>query len=394
MKNFQTPKVALFYDWLNQWGGAERLLLDLIEIFPNSPIYTLVSHPSAATWLPPKQPIITSFINRLPQSHHNPVIYTPIYDIALEQFDFSQYDIVISLTSVNGHCFITPPKTLYVCYCLNPNRYLFQPPAHLFFLKPLLKIYRHIDYLYSRRPDYYLTISQTVAQRLEHTYQLPSQIIYPGVDTQKFTPKKTSPKNSYFLVVSRLVDHKRVDLAITACQQLHLPLKIVGTGRDSNHLYRLAQSAHYPQIEFLGAVNEAQLINLYQNCQALICPQIEDYGYTPLEAQACGRPVIAFNQGGFTETIIPHVTGLFFNHQTTSSLVAALVQFQQLRFSPQECRTQALKFSRKQFMIHFKQSIESLWQLHLSQLTSSSSSVVAPVLASGPSPALITPNNS
>ena len=357
------PKIALFFDWLNQWGGAERLLLDLISLYPDAPIYTLNYDPKKTPWLPKNKKIISSFINQLPFSKTNPVIYTPIYDIALEQFNFSNYDIVISTTSVLGHSLITRPETLFICYCLNPNRHLYFPLDKYFLLKPLLKIYQSIDYLYSYRPDNFLTISKTVSKRIKKYYHKDSLIIYPGTNLKLFHPV-SKPKSDYYLTTSRLVEQKKIDLVIKACAKLKKPLIITNTGRLESSLKLLVKKLHAKNITFLGEVDENKLISLYQNCKALICPQIEDFGYTPIEAQACGRPVIAFHQGGFSETIINGKTGIFFDNQTVNSLVSAILKFENTSFKPTDCRSQSLNFSRSAFMLNFSQTVTDLWQNH------------------------------
>lgn len=353
------PKVALFYDWLNQWGGAEKVLLSLIKLYPEAPIYTLVYDPTKTSWIPKNTKIITSFINRLPFSKNNPLYYTHLYDLALEQFDLSQYDIVISTTSTVGHCLLTSPKTLFICYYHNLNRYLYFTPPQYYFLKPLLNIYKKFDRIYSKRPDFSFCNSKTVQTRLQNQFQQNSQIIHPGVDTEYFHPG-AKPNNKYFLIVSRLVIHKNIDLVIKTFKKLPYELAIVGTGRQFAALKNLAKNN--PRIKFYGRVSNQQLLSLYQNCRALICPQLEDFGLTPIEAQACGKPVIALGVGGNTETIIDHKTGIFFNQPSIDSLISAVNQFEHITFNPQICRQNALKFSDTTFMLNLKQTVDHLWQ--------------------------------
>lgn len=357
------PKIVLFYDWLNQWGGAEKVLLDLIKLYPEAPIYTLIHDPKKTKWLPKNTKIIASFINNLPFSKNNPIFYTPLYSIALEQFDFSQYDIIISTTQVCGHCFITQPKTLYVCYFHNINRYVYQTPPQFQILKPLLNQYKKIDFVYSQRPDYLFCNSKTVQKRIKDAYKREAKIIYPGIDTSFFIPSKINPTEKYFLIVSRLVSHKKIDLAIKACHKLNQKLYIVGTGRDKNKLINLIDSLNNSNIKLLGKVDNNKLLNLYQNCQALICPQLEDFGLTPLEAQACGKPIIAYNKGGLTETINLK-TGIFFKNQTVKSIIHAIKKFNPKDFSPSDCIFNAAKFSIQNFMLNFKKEIDLLWQNH------------------------------
>jgi len=347
------PKVAIFYDWLNQWGGAEKVLLNLIELYPDAPVYTLVHNPKKTSWLPPATKVITSFINRLPYSKNNSIIYTPLYDIALEQFDFSNFDIVISTTSTVGHCLKTLPSTLFVCYFHNINRHLYH--------NRLLNFYRKIDYVYSRRPDKIICNSQTVSKRIQSTYQLTPQIINPGINTEYFVPKGNN--RNYYFIVSRLVPHKRMDIAIKAFVKNKLPLIVAGTGRQENFLKNIAKNA--PNITFVGNINNTELLRYYQNCTALICPQLEDFGLSAIEAQSCGRPVIGYGRGGNTETIVNLKTGIFFTHQTAKSLQHAITIFQNTKIDPADCRQNALRYSDKTFMLKFRQSIESLWKKHL-----------------------------
>jgi glycosyltransferase involved in cell wall biosynthesis len=360
-----TPKVAFFYDWINQWGGAEKVLLDMMEVYPGADLFTIVYDPHKTEWLPKNTRIIPSKLNKLPFSKNNPILYTPFYDLALEQFDFSKYDIVISTTSTIGHCLLTQPKTLFICYFHNINRYLYQQNSRYPILSPLLKAYRRIDKIYSRRPDYIMCNSKNVSNRILASYQLSSKIINPGVELSFFKPSPSpSPPKDYYLIVSRLVPHKKVELAIKACSKLHLNLKIIGVGREWDHLNQIASKLKPNNIEFLGNVSRDTLLDLYQHCQAFIAPQEEDFGISPIEAQACGRPVIAFKKGGCIETIIDNKTGVFFSHQSTKSLINALKKFPKLSFNQDDCIQNAKQFSKENFMLNFSQSVNRLWQKH------------------------------
>ncbi|MFA4826852.1 MAG: glycosyltransferase [Candidatus Shapirobacteria bacterium] len=357
MKN-SSPKIAIFYDWLNQWGGAEKVLLNLLKIYPKAPVFTLFHDPSKTNWLPPTTTVISSFIQKLPFHRSNPVFYTPIYPLALEQFDFSQYDIVISTTSTVGHCLLTLPNTMFICHLHTPNRHLYQKPPSI--LKPILKKYQKIDRIYSKRPDFYTTNCLTTQARIQKNYHRPSTIIYPGINLDRFKPSSSNRlSDKYFLTVSRLVPYKKVEIAIKSCIKLNLILKIVGTGRTERYLKN--KYSQFKNIQFLGLISDSTLIALYQNCQALICPQKEDFGLTPLEVQACGRPVIAYRRGGITETVIDQKTGLFFNHQTTFSLIKTLNKFHHFKFDSDTCVQNASRFSENNFMLNFKNTVNNLW---------------------------------
>lgn len=342
-------KIAIYYDWLNQWGGAERVLLDLLEIYPEADLYTLDYQPDKCPWLPKNHRVFSLNLK-------NKLFYSPFYAFKLEQIDFSAYDILISTTATVGHCFLTLPKTLFICYFHNINRYLYQNPPIL--LKPLLKKYQNIDKVYGQRPDYLFCNSQNVATRIERNYQRKATIIYPGIDLNKFTPNNQSAQ-PYFLIVSRLVPHKKIDLAVEAFADSQYQLKIVGRGRESAYLKCLAKGLN--NIEFIEEVTEPELIKLYQNCTALIYPQEEDLGLSALEAQACGRGVIAYNRGGALETIINGKTGILFDRQDKPSLLLAIEKYLKSPPKSDETRLQAQKFNRQNFMLNFKKQVDSLW---------------------------------
>lgn len=352
-------KIALYYDWLNQWGGAERVLLDLLEIYPKADLYTLDYQPQKCPWLPKNHRIFSLNLK-------NKLIYSPFYAYKLEQIDFSAYDIVISTTSTVGHCLLTPTSTLFICYFHNINRYLYQNPPPL--LKPLLTQYQKIDKIYSQRPDHLFCNSQNVATRIKNHYQRQATIIYPGLDLEKFTPSHNPPQ-PYFLVVSRLVPHKKIDLVIKAFANSQYQLKIVGRGREGAYLKCLAED--FNNIEFIDEVSEDELVRLYQNCTALIYPQEEDFGLSALEVQACGRGVIAFNQGGARETVINHKTGILFDKQDTESLLFAIKEYLKSPPSPSETRLWAKNFDRQNFMLNFKKQVANLWSKRLQIVTTS-----------------------
>lgn len=345
----KTPKVAVYYDWLNQWGGAERVLLDILNLYPKADLYTLYYQPENTPWLPKNHRVFSLNLK-------NKLLYTPLYSYRLEQIDFSNYDILISTTSNVGHSFITNPQTLYLCYFHNINRYLYQQAPSL--LKPALKLYQKIDKIYSSRPDYLFCNSKNVQNRIQKNYHRLADIIYPGIDTQKFIPNDKKPQN-YFLVVSRLVSHKNIDLVIDAFHGLPYQLKIVGDGRDKEYLKCLASSNK--NIQFLDNIDDKSLVSLYQNCLALIHPQEEDFGLTALEAQACGRGVIAFSKGGALETVINHKTGLFFNKLDKETLRTAISAYLQSLPKTADCRNQALNFDHQSFMLNFKKKVDKLY---------------------------------
>jgi len=354
-------KIALVYDRVNKWGGAERVLLALHQIWPQAPLYTAVYHPSAASWAKDFQ-IIPSFLNKFPlaSSHHE--IYPWLMPFAFESFNFDEFDVVISITSEFAKGIITKPETLHLCYCLTPTRYLWSGCKDYpikFWMKPILARLRLWDQLASQRPDLYLAISKTVKKRIKKYYQRESEVIYPGIEIEKFSDSNYSSVDGsgYFLIVSRLVSYKHIEIAVEAFNQLGWPLKIIGRGRQENDLKKRARS----NIEFLGGLTDKELIGYYQNCRAVIMPQEEDFGLVALEAQAAGKPVIAFARGGAAETVINGKTGLFFKEQTAESLIKALKKFKRLNFNPDTCRRQAEQFDVKIFQKKFKNYVEKTY---------------------------------
>lgn len=376
----QVMKIAFVYDRVNKIGGAERVLLALHEIYPNAPLFTSVYNKRTATWAKVFPQIFTSFLQKIPIASLNHEFFPLFMPIAFESFDFSDYDLVISITSEAAKGIVTKPPTRHVCYCLTPTRYLwsgrdqyFQGPLG-FFAKPAINYLKKWDMVAGQRPDEFLAISKIVQERIKKYYGRESKVIYPPVDTDKFeiTTNRQSPTTNhhslstshqppitnYFLVVSRLVKYKKVDLVIKAFNQLGWNLKIVGVGREMGNLRKIAKG----NIEFLGQLTDEDLLRYYQESWAVVFPQIEDFGIVPLEAQACGKPVIAFNQGGARETIIDGKTGILFDKQSPECLMKTLVRFDILakedRFRQKDCRENSEKFNKERFKKEFINYIE------------------------------------
>jgi len=364
-------KIALVHDELVQSGGAERLILAMHEIWSDAPIYTSIC---ALENLPSefkKIDIKTSFMQKLPFSKNLRRQYFFLYPFAFESFDFSGFDVVLSSSTRFAHGIITKPETLHICYSNSPTRFLWETEKYLegekvgqmgkIILAPFLSYLRIWDQTAVQRPDFWIANSENVAAKLNKFYRKASTIIYPGVDLRRFQ-KSTKPHHlkpkTYFLVVSRLLSWKQIELAIKACDELKLSLKIVGVGPDYARLKSLANS----KVTFLGRVSEEDLISLYKNCKALVLTQEEDFGITAIEAQASGVPVIAFRGGGAKETIIEGKTGLFFYPQTPEALKETFVQFGKIRIEPQDCIKNAQKFSLQNFQIQLKNFVEDTWQ--------------------------------
>ena len=350
-------KTALVYDRVNKWGGAERVMLALHEMFPDAPLYTSVYDKKNAEWARVFK-VRTSFLQNFPHIISNHEFYPYLMPLAFEQFDFDEYDLVISVTSEAAKGIITKPKTKHICYCLTPTRYLwsgygdyFKNEMFRFFSYPAVAYLRKWDKIAANRPDLFVAASNEVKKRIKKYYDKDSEIIYPPLYINESVARNDNKKEngSYFLVVSRLIAVKRIDLAIEACNELKLPLKIIGTGKDEQRLKNMAGAT----VEFAGNVCDEELIEYYSKAKALIHPGIEDFGLTVIEAQKYGTPVIAFGAGGALETIIENKTGLFFDKQTKDSLVKKLIEFEKYKFRREDCEKQAQLFNFKNFKDKF-----------------------------------------
>lgn len=347
-------RIALLHDWLNQYGGAERVLELLVSQFPGAPVYTSMywreKMPAAyQTW-----DIRTTWMDRLPDVYRRHQWYFPLYALAFAALDVRQgYDVLLSNKS--GFCHgVRAGETPQVCYCLAPTRYVWEfdayaarenlPGALKVLLKPLVALLRRWDYRVAQRPTtHFVAISTEIQERIRRYYGRESNIIYPPVDVERFHP---APQHEdYYLIVSRLIPYKRIDLAVEAFNQLGLPLRIVGSGRDREALAALAK----PNVTLMGYVPDEELPGLLARCKAFIFPGREDFGIAPLEAQAAGRPVIAYGAGGALDSIIEGETGTFFRETTPEALAEAVLSFDADRVDPLACRANAERFSVPRF---------------------------------------------
>jgi glycosyltransferase involved in cell wall biosynthesis len=356
-------KVALLHDYLNQAGGAERVLLALSELFPEAPIYTLIHDKKRLNGFDNKD-IRTSFLQKMPFASSKIRWYLPLMATAVEQLDLSEYDVVISSSSALIKGVITHPHTLHICYCYTPTRYLWSD-THQYhkdiqegklvkhFLPMYLSKLRQWDHLAAQRVDHFIAQSNFISQRIKNYYNRDSSaIIHPPTDTENFN---ISPNiGNYYLLISRLKPYKKVDMAIKAFNKMNIPLKIVGIGEDEKRLKKLANE----HIEFLGPVSEEEKRKLLSECIALIHPQEEDYGLTPIEAMASGRPVIAYNAGGAKETVIDGKTGQLFNEQSWEALIDTIIKFKHGQYNPQEIKEHAEKFNSQKFYQQIKEFVE------------------------------------
>jgi glycosyltransferase involved in cell wall biosynthesis len=351
-------------------GGAEKVLLALHDLYPQAPIYTSIYAPDRVDRRFRELDIRTSFMQRLPlvKTHHQP--FLPLYPLAFERLDLRAYDLVISDSSAFAKGVLTRPEALHICYCHTPMRWAWNYEDYAekeqlstlskLALAPTLMLLRQWDYASAARVDYFVANSPTVAARIAKYYRRESVYIPPPVDTTRFA---ISPnQEEYFLVLSRLIPYKRIDLAIEAFNQLKLPLRIIGIGRDEQRLRRLAG----PTIRFMGRQSTAEITAQMAACRALIFPGEEDFGITPLEAQACGRPVIAFGAGGALTSIVAGETGLFFTPQTAEALAGVVASFRDGCFDSAKIRQHALAFDTSIFTRRFRQFVESRFAARLS----------------------------
>ena len=369
--------LALVHDWLNQLGGAEDVLETLVGMFPHAPIHTSIywregMPPAYRAW-----DVRTTWMDRLPSvyRHHQP--YLPLYPLAFAQLDLSSYDLVLSNKS--GFCHgVQAGKAVHVCYCLAPTRYVWDfegyaareslSPALKVALRPIIGLLRRWDYRAAQRVDHFIAISREVQTRIRRHYGRESVIIHPPVDTARFQPSSALQRSSgqgsgdhsapiqegYYLIVSRLIPYKRIDLAVRAFNQLELPLVIAGDGRARETLEALAG----PTVTFVGYVPDEELPDLYAHCRAYILPGVEDFCIAPVQAQAAGRPVIAYGAGGALDTVIEGETGVFFHEPTAESLAAAVRSFDPDTVCPDDCIQSAARFDASVFKQRLMEFIE------------------------------------
>jgi glycosyltransferase involved in cell wall biosynthesis len=347
-------KLAIVHDYLNQYGGAERIIEIFHEMFPDAPVYTSVFDPDR---LPPvfrSMDIRPSFMQRLPLVRRALPYYLPFFPVAFEQFNLRGYDLVLSSTTSWGKGVITAPDCVHVSYCNTPMRfawryhdYMQDRSIHPWLRKALtltLHPIRLWDAVSANYVDYFIANSYNIARRIAKFYRRDSHVIHCPVDCSRYRIEQGETQD-YYLIVSRLREYKRIDLAIQAFNSLNRPLVIIGEGSDRARLQRLA-SKH---ITFLGRVSDDVLQQYYSRCRALIFPGEEDFGLTPIEAQASGRPVVAYGRGGALETILDGVTGRLFYPQTPDALSAAVLALDKTPVDSDIIRHHALRFDVSRF---------------------------------------------
>lgn len=349
-------KVAIVHDFLNQYGGAERVVEVFHEMFPEAPVFTSI-------YLSEKMPsaframdIRTSFMQKFPFLHKHAKKYFLFYPLAFRSFNLQDYDLILSSSSSYAKGIRTTQRSVHICYCHTPARFIWRYENYIeqenfpSIIKGLIKFFVKIflkgwDLRANKGVDYFIANSHYIKGRIASAYARSSDVIYPPVTVDQFSVSQEV--GDYFLVVSRLNTYKKIDIAIEAFNALGKPLYIVGDGPYRRYLQEIAKD----NIHFMGKVSEQALLNYFSRCRAYILPGEEDFGITPVEAQACGRPVIAYGRGGVLETVIDGVSGVFFQDQTKESLIDGIHRFEFLigSLDPSKIRQHAEQFSVERF---------------------------------------------
>jgi glycosyltransferase involved in cell wall biosynthesis len=358
------PRVALVHDWLTGMRGGEKVLDAICELFPDAPLYTLVHVPGTVSPRIEQRPIHRSFAQWLPNPARFYRHYLPLYPLAVELFDLDDYDLVIS----SSHCAVKSVKpsrrAVHVCYCHSPMRYAwdqfdsyFGPaqvgPAMSRVMRVMMAQMARWDRATAGRVDRFLANSQYVAGRIRRYYNRGSTIVYPPADTDFYTPDDRPRSSPSFLIVSALVPYKRVDVAIAACKRVGVPLTIVGTGPEQARLASMAG----PDVRFLGWQTNEQIRELYRRSTAILLPGVEDFGIVPVEAQACGCPVVALDMGGAQETVRDGQTGALVDQAGVEPFADGLERARRMQIDPAVLRANAMRFSRQRFFESFKAAI-------------------------------------
>jgi glycosyltransferase involved in cell wall biosynthesis len=354
----QTRQVALVHDFLLDVRGAERVFLALCDLFPQADLFTAVYDERGTEGRFAARRPTTSFLQRMHPDARTFRALLPLYPYAMEALDLRGYDLVISSSSAWAHGVIADADAVHVCYCHNPFRYAWNArEATLAKYDPLRRAalgfvfqrWRQWDWIAAQRVDQYAANSETTRKRVKRYFGREATVLYPPVETERFAP---GPVGDEFVVLSELMPHKRIDLAIAAFNELRLPLTVVGNGPDARRLRRMAG----PTIRFTGRVSDAEAAALLSSARAVVVTATEEFGIAAVEAQAAGRPVIALREGGVRETVLEGETGLFFDRTQPAALVEAVRGFDPAAFDPDACMANAQRFD----VAHFRHGLRSL----------------------------------
>ncbi|HWT92372.1 MAG TPA: glycosyltransferase, partial [Solirubrobacteraceae bacterium] len=347
-----TPRVALVHDFLLDIRGAERVFSVLCEMYPEADLFTAVYDERGTEGWFSERTVRTSFLQRVRPTARTFRGLLPLYPYAMESLDLSGYDVVISSSSAWAHGVLVDPEAVHVCYCHNPFRYAWnareqtlagRDPLTRTALGVILKQWRTWDFIAAQRVDRYVANSETTRKRVARYFDREASVLHPPVDTGRFA--QSSSVGESYVVLSELMPHKRIDVAVEAFNRLGLPLTIVGNGPDARRLRRLAG----PTVEFTGRVSDAEVERLLAEARALVVTATEEFGIAAVEAQAAGRPVIALREGGVRETVVEDVTGTFYEEPHPDALVDAVARFDALAINPDACVRNARRFDVSEF---------------------------------------------
>lgn len=355
-------RIAFVIDSLPSLGGGEKVLLTALEMYPTADLFTLVYNRECFGHTPIAQKNVrTSFIDSLPLAHRQHRVFLPLMPYAIERFDLQYYDVIVCFSYAVAHGVKKNGQARHLSYMYTPMRYAWTDininGTHTrknILLNGFMRSFRRWDRAAAARVDEFAAISCAVANRIKSAYERTAPVIHPPVDVERFSPSST--RDDFYITVSRLVPHKRIDLVVQAFTQLNLPLLVVGDGAEMPRLQRMAAA----NVRFLGYASDEEVAELLGRARGFVCMAEEDFGIAMVEAQAAGCPVIAFGQGGALETIINGVTGVFFPEQSVQSLVDAIVKFERGRggFQTAELVRNAHKYSKQTFNENFRRFVE------------------------------------
>jgi len=354
------PRVALVHDFLLDLRGAERVFLALCELFPEADIFTAVYDPAGTEGRFAHRRIHTSFLQKLHPDATSFRRLLPLYPYAMEALDLSGYDLVLSSSSAWAHGVLPSENAVHVCYCHNPFRYAWNAreatlcargPVMRAALGIVLQRWRQWDWIAAQRVDRYIANSETTRRRIARYFTRDAEVVHPPVEVERFRPGVVG---DHYAVLSELMPHKRIELAVRAFNELRRPLVIIGDGPDARRLRRLAG----PTIRFTGRVSDAEVARLLATSRALVVTATEEFGIAAVEAQAAGRPVIALAEGGVTESVQEGRTGVFYEQATPEALAAAVAAFDPLSVDPADCVASAHRFDRETFAREIRANVD------------------------------------
>jgi glycosyltransferase involved in cell wall biosynthesis len=356
----EAPRVALVHDFLLDLRGGERVFLALCDLFPDADLFTAVYDARGTDGRFEHRRVHSSFLQRLRPNASSFRRYLPLYPYAMEALDLSGYDLVLSSSSAWAHGVLPSEDAVHVCYCHNPFRYAWNAreatlrahgPVVRAALGTVLQRWRQWDWIAAQRVDRYVANSETTRRRIARYFTREAEVVYPPVEIERFTP---ATPGDHYVVLSELMPHKRIELAVQAFNALRRPLVVVGDGPDARRLQRLAG----PTVRFTGRVPDVEVARLLATSRALVVTATEEFGIAAVEAQAAGRPVVALDEGGVTESVVEGRTGVFYEEPTAAALADAIAAFDPLSVDPADCVANARRFSRAAFATEIRANVE------------------------------------